>query len=45
MHWGINPPLKNNTPLFLTKPPFNQQNWFFVNLPLKAGSFSEPQKY
>ena len=24
-HWGINPSLKNSTPLFLAKPPLNQQ--------------------
>ena len=25
VHWGLNPPLKNTTPLFLAKPPLNQQ--------------------
>ena len=24
-HWGINPPLKNTTPLLIAKPPLNQQ--------------------
>ena len=24
-HWGINPSLKNSTPLFLATPPLNQQ--------------------
>ena len=47
-HWGINPSLKNSTPLFLAKPPLNQQTVpppppppFSGNPPLYIG-FSRP---
>ena len=53
-HWGINPPLSFQAPPLnqqtVQAPPFLGNPppifWFFVTpLPLKVGSFSEPQKY